>query len=267
MKKYIILTIIFLIPFSTISSLEVTIYADDGYPPYSYVENDELKGIYTEIMQLAFSQMQEYEITLEGVPWKRGLDLLNKGKGFGLYPPYFLPKARPYIEYSVPILKEEVVVIGRKEIMEGFDRFRWPEDFYGLTVIQNDGFDIGGDDYNLAVKYGLLFEIRAKNNRSSILMLGLGRADVYINDRLSILFELNNLKNLGIYDEGGDHTVLIEGPVISSQWGYLGITNRDKGHFGFKREFVFEFNEIITKMKENGEIENIVKKYLMQSYK
>ncbi|WP_315983755.1 hypothetical protein [Aliamphritea spongicola] len=58
--------------------VEVTIYADDSYPPYSYVENNILKGLYTRILSTAFSRMPDYRVRLMPVPWKRGLMLLEK---------------------------------------------------------------------------------------------------------------------------------------------------------------------------------------------
>lgn len=39
-----------LISMSAYCITDVTIYADDGYPPYSYVENGVLKGSYPEVI-------------------------------------------------------------------------------------------------------------------------------------------------------------------------------------------------------------------------
>ena len=87
--------------------IEVTVYADADYPPYSYQEGGKARGIYADIMQKAFSRMSGYRVTIVPVPFKRGLAYLESGKGFALYPPYYWPAERPYIKtYSVPILEE-----------------------------------------------------------------------------------------------------------------------------------------------------------------
>lgn len=89
----------------------VTIFADDAYPPYSYVENGRAVGIYPEILRAADVLMTEFEIELQPIPWRRGLKLLEAGRIFALLPPYYYPQRRPYIHpYSDPILDEEVVV-------------------------------------------------------------------------------------------------------------------------------------------------------------
>jgi len=54
--------------------------------------------------------MDTYDITMKGIPWKRGLLKLKKGAAFALYPPYFRPVKRPYMDYSKPILEEKLVV-------------------------------------------------------------------------------------------------------------------------------------------------------------
>ena len=50
----------------------LVIYGDDDYPPYSYVENGQLKGIYTQIVREAVQAMPQYAVQLRPVPWKRG---------------------------------------------------------------------------------------------------------------------------------------------------------------------------------------------------
>lgn len=111
------------------------------------------------------------------------------------------------------------------------------------------------------MKSGKIVVEEAKDNRTNILKLGMGGIDVYVNDRLSILWEANRLKKSGDYDEGGKHIRFVEGSTLSVEKGYLGITNTDKGKFRFKKDFVDKLNAIIKTMKENGEIENIVIDY------
>lgn len=88
----------------------VTILVDGSYPPYSYLENGKLTGIYVDLVYQAAKLIDDkYSVELQAVPWKRGLAALENGDGFALLPPYKHIKRRPYIwPYSVP-LQEEVV--------------------------------------------------------------------------------------------------------------------------------------------------------------
>lgn len=86
----------------------------------------------------------------------------------------------------------------------------------------------------------------------------MGRTDVYVNDRLSILWEISRIKKEGLYDEGGKYDIIIEGPTLSVENGYLGFTNRDKGVFTYKEDFKKKFNAIIIEMKKSGKIDEII---------
>lgn len=60
-------------------NIDVVIYGDENYPPYSYVENGIFKGIYTEIIREAAKEIEGYNVELKPVPWRRGLKLIENG--------------------------------------------------------------------------------------------------------------------------------------------------------------------------------------------
>jgi polar amino acid transport system substrate-binding protein len=203
--------------------------------------------------------MSDYVVTIKPIPWKRGLLMLEEGSGFALYPPYSRPKDRPYINCSTPILEEKLVLFVTKQLMAKRKLTNWPEDFYGLKIGKNAGFSLFTDaKTSEAIKSGKIIIDEAKNNKTNILKLGMGRIDAYVNDRLSILWELSRLKKDGTYNEGGKHLEIVEGPTISTEKGYLGFTNNDNGKFSFKKDFMDKFNSILVKMKEDGEVENLI---------
>jgi polar amino acid transport system substrate-binding protein len=262
MKKIIISTILaFCFNLSAIvfaADIKVEVYADEGYPPYSYKESGEEKGIYTEILKKAFPRMKGYKVKISPFPWKRGLSYLKYGKGFALYPPYHRTEDRPYIwPYSIPILDEKVVVFCREEILVQ-PRLKWPEDYYGLKIGNNSGFELGGKKFWKAVKEGKIKVQEVKTNAQNIILLGKKRTDCYMNDRLSILWELKRLKAEGKYDEGGKHAKLLEGAPITIEQGFLGFTDRDDGKFPFKDDFVRKFDTVIYEMRKSGELQEIV---------
>ncbi|WP_236701270.1 substrate-binding periplasmic protein [Thalassomonas viridans] len=241
----------------------MTVYADENYPPYSYKEAGKVQGIYAEILKIAFARMPDYQVKIVPIPWKRGLKLIETGSAFAIYPPYFHVMERPYIwPYSLPILDERVVAFCRSEILATSLRGRWPEDYYGLKIGINAGFHLGGDGFWQAVKENKLKVSEAKGNRENLLKLGLKRIDCYINDRLSILWELKQMKLKGEYNEGGKHARLLEGATITIEQGFLGFTANDQGKYPFKEDFKKQLDIIIYEMRRNGLTQRIIEDFV-----
>jgi polar amino acid transport system substrate-binding protein len=242
------------------SPIEVVIYADDGYPPYSYGENGEALGIYSEILNKAFLRMPQYRVTLVPVPWKRGLRLLESGQGFALYPPYYRPEERPYIRYSEPILDEQVVVFCNKFTTAGRSLKTWPDDYVGLTVGTNAGFLLGGKEFDRYVAAGKIFRDSGTSSHGSVLKMLTGRNDCYINDRLSIHWQVDQIKRAGEIDP--TKIAIAETAKLYSEKGYLGYTDRDEGRFAFKNSFVQDFNAALISLRNEGEIDRVVERFL-----
>ncbi|MCJ8314697.1 MAG: transporter substrate-binding domain-containing protein [Saccharospirillaceae bacterium] len=266
MKIYrlMIVTFVLILSFDVLAAdIEVTVYADENYPPYSYVEDGELKGIYNEILKITFAQMQGYQVNIVPVPWKRGLKLIEDGDAFALYPPYFHVLKRPYIwPYSLPILDERVIVYCYSDILNNSLRPKWPEDYYGLTIGINAGFHLGGDKFWQAVKDKKIVVSEAKGNKENLLKLGSKRIDCYINDRISILWQLKQMKTKGEYDEGGKQSRLLEGATISIEQGFLGFTNTDNNYFYYKDDFKKQFDIIIYNMRRTGQTQKIINDFV-----
>ncbi len=241
--------------------VDVVVYADDAYPPYSYAEKGEARGIYAEIFRKAFAQMPEYHVEIKPVPWKRGLKMLETGEGFALYPPYFRPQERPYMKYSTPVLSESVAVFCSPAIAERVERKRWPEDFYGLRFGINAGFSLGGESFDKAVKSGQIIVDPASGNHVNLEKLNLQRIDCYMNDRFSILWEWRHMNAEGLNRDGAK---IIETAIVGAEQGYLGYTERDNGRFAYKNDFIVEFNKIIEAMRRTGEIQRIAERMLEQ---
>lgn len=248
--------------FAQAGEIPVTVYADAGYPPYSYEKDGKPAGLYYDIVRAAFSHMQGYKIDVRTVPWKRGMAMLKSGTGFALYPPYMNTKDEPWTwPYSQPLFEEHVVAYCRQDVITAKPRKRWPEDFYGLTIGNNAGFIVGGEAFDAAVKAGRLRMEEAKDSETNIMKLGMKRIDCYINDRVSIQWTIKQLKAEGKYQEGGAHAELGEAIQIATKQGYLGYTSRDQGRYTYKADFVKQFDAAIQQMKRSGEMDTITRNF------
>lgn len=240
--------------------IDVTVLCDDGYPPYSYVENGEAKGLYSDILRAVFARMPGYRVSIRPVPWPRGLAELARGSSFALFPPYHRPQERPWMDYSRPILEESVVTFVRSASVQRRALQDFPAAYAGLRIGLNRGFSIIVDPrYDLMLAEGALEQSFAKDNRTNLLQLKQGRIDVYINDRLSILWELRRMSDEGLVSTTLDW--LVEGPKLSSEHGHLGYTRLNAQAYPYKRDFMQRFDAALAELQHDGSVERLAQRY------
>jgi polar amino acid transport system substrate-binding protein len=240
----------------------VTIYGDDNYPPYSYMENGRQKGIYYELLQAAFARMPEYAVTIQLVPWKRGLVQLENGQGFALFPPYKLQAERPYIEpYSVPFYEENVVVVCRNGIPQNTPDAVWPDDYRGLLFGINIGFHMGLTSFWQEVRAGRIDVDFSPGTTCSIKKLVQGRIDCYLNDKLAILFEYRRGIPPSPPPDAGQKPPFSFGPVIATFAAHLGYS-ADNRLYPFKEDFARQLDIILIDMQKQGDMDRLIRKYL-----
>lgn len=246
------------------SSITVVIKGDDSYPPYSFIQDGRLSGIYTDIIRKVSSRIEKqhpkYAVTILPVPWKRGLQELASGDIFALYPPYYRPKQRPHMGYSVPILSEELAIFCRPGISMS-KRNNFPQDFHGLTISKHLGFISETPEAQKSVTQGLLNIVEIPDTRRNLLMLISQRVDCYIGDIRSTLHTYNKMKK----EYPRPLPKIQQGPSISQENGYLGISNMVQ-HYAFKEHFIDLFNGEIESMIKTGEIASIVNKYVASKH-
>ena len=225
----------------------VVVVGDTSYPPYSYLEDGQAKGIYVDILEAAFAKMPDYDVEIKMLPWKNGMNSVKIGKHVAIFPPYFTEERLPWMLFSEPILKEEVVVFGKADKLDG--KTNWPEDFYGSKIGLNQGFNpssMGGEEFANAVKDGKISLEAVGNNEQNLKKIKVGRIDFYLNDKMI---------------DTSSFPLIKRGIVANLNNGYLGFTKSD-ANFKFIPDFKQQFDKIIKQMKESKEIDNIVNKYL-----
>lgn len=231
------------------SPVVVEILADDDYPPYSYVENGEVKGIYVDLVTEASKLLvPAYEVKIVALPWKRALKQIENGERFAILPPYHHAELRPYIfPYSVPMAQEDVVVYCRKDIDFNkvfIDSIRLPEP---LLLGINSGYILLNDKYNKAIKNNNLMVVENKSTEANVVKLTMGRIDCYINDRLSIE---HGLVLLNDKESSFNMSNFIQVDHISSQSAHIGYTNVKEYKYPYKYDFVVRMNEALKAVNE-----------------
>ncbi len=241
--------------------ISVTVLCDASYPPYSYAENDEAKGLYSDILRAAFARMPGYRVSIRPVPWARGLSALEKGTAFALFPPYHCPVERPWMDYSRPILEESVVAFVRAELAQQRAIEDFPAAYAGLRIGLNRGFSsITEPKYTTMLAAGEVKQSYATDNRTNLLQLRRKRIDVFVNDRLSILWELQQMHNKGMFASNGLNW-LVEGPKLSSEHGHLGYTRINEQAYPYKQDFRQQLDQALLTLEQDGSIARLAQRY------
>ena len=245
------------------TAVSLVIYGDDDYPPYCYVENGQMKGIYTEIVREATQSMPQYAVQLRPVPWKRGVLMLQTGEAFALYPPCSWRSERPYVRYCLPLLMEQLVVLCNRDVLAKRKLQRWPADCAGLHIGVNAGFLSGDAGLTASLRAEKIVLDPAKGTRTNLHKLMRRRIDCYVSDRLSAQWELQRIRR-----EGPPGTpmqalqALQETAQLASQQAHLGFTWRRPVAYPCRDDFIEQFNAAIVRMQNNGAIRRIVERAL-----
>lgn len=233
----------------------VVLYGDENYPPYSFIQDGQFKGIYVEILRRAAEQLQpDYLVELAPISWKRGLLYLEQGTGFGLFPPG-IKQERGYInEYSVPLYQETVVVFCNANVMKTHPK-QFPEDFQGLTMGANRGFLLSARLMN-AVYSGIVKIEEANGNESNLQKLARERIDCYVSDRAAALYTAKRLRK----SAANFSMQLQEAVALSDEQTFIGYSA--KANPPYKADFIKKMDAALTAMKASGEIDAIVAQFL-----
>lgn len=248
------LALLGLLPSAGAAPQTVILYGDDDYAPYSYVENGVFKGMYLDILRAAASKMPGYRLDLQPRPWKRGLDALEKGLVFGLFPPGRKTE-RAYVQpYSAVLYRESVVLFCHDAVMRTA-RTHFPDDFAGLTIGVNTGFLLS-EKLMAPARQGLLHLEAAKGNEANLKKLALRRIDCYASDRGAARHTARQLQGQLVHY--GFH--LREVLELSSEATYIAYSARNVP--AYKADFIEQMNAALLALRHNGQLERIEQAYL-----
>lgn len=223
----------------------LVIYGDDNFPPYSYSEQGQLRGIYPTLVSAVLARMPEFDTRLAPVPYKRGLRQLQEGQIFALLPPYLRPQERPWMSYSAPLLNERTLAFCRTALQP--QPRQWPDDFRQLRLIQNLGFKTVRSTTHILPSELQVSE--AAGNREAVITTLSGQADCYINDERAIVWTLTQLQRQGLL---ADPQQLQPMAVVADEAAHLGF-NADGQRFPDQAAFIARFNLELAALKASGE--------------
>jgi len=239
---------------------KVTILADENYPPYTFVENGELKGVYVDIvLESAKLISARYEVEIVGVPWKRGLETIKAGKALAILPPYKHVDKRRYMwPYSLPIMTENVVAFCHKNInILKYIGNPNKKIVLPLNIGVNTDYLILNRALERAKNLNNIIVRENKSTPSNIMKLYFGRIDCYLNDRLSTLWALSKISK----DSKVNFDNIKEALLVTPQTAHIGYTNNDSHNFHFKDDFVLRMDKALSKFMSSDKYQEIISRY------
>jgi polar amino acid transport system substrate-binding protein len=242
---------------------EVTILADNAYPPYSFVEDGKAKGIYVDIIKEAAKRLVPYyKIKLITYPWKRALHEIKKGTAFAIIPPYQHISKRPYIwPYSLQILKEEVIAFCNKDIdLLAHINASSAKDSPPIIIGINAGYLLLNKKLEQAKLANKIVFSENRSTQSNIMKLISNRIDCYLNDKYSTYHEFARIKKEGAINVDG----IKESFLIMIQTGHIGYTNAPLHPFLYKDDFVLRMDEALSQLKSSDTYQNIIDRYTIR---
>jgi len=261
--KWLVLFLLF-IPFSaSADDIDVTIHVDDAYQPFSFSENGNAKGMYIDVLRVAFSRMKGFNVTMEPVPWNKGKMMMKDGKGFALIPAFFHGRDWVYLyPYSLPFYAETIISVCTEEVLQQ-PRPNWPADYRGLDIGNLAGFDEwGGVELKASVIKNQIDYHKVKSSDVLIKMIINDRLDCILMENREFDYVFKRILKSGVHGEKA-HTELIKGPVVGANPVSIGYSASaiKSGKYPYAHEFQKAFDVIIHQMIESGEIEKIMSAY------
>lgn len=257
MKRCVACLMTLLLPCSWATEL-VTLYGDESYPPYSYVEAGVFKGIYVDFLRQVSGAMPGFRLQLSPVPWKRGLQMMQNGEAMGLFPPYQFADRTYLAPYSVALNAEHIVLMCHQAVMAR-PRVHFPADFAQLNIGINRGFALDNQLREAAREKRIRLE-EANSNDANIRKLAARHIDCYANDQKAIVFSWHQLRNSPNASEDLKSLHLVEAFTLSEPTAHLALSANFNP--AYKTDFINQFNAAIVQLKRKGVMDALIEQYV-----
>ncbi len=162
------------------------------YPPYMYKENGAVKGFVTELIHEAFRRMDQ-PITIQVVPWKRGLETVKTGGADGLFTVFKKPEREQFLDYSDVLVQETVSLFVSQNSSITFNGDLKQLSQYRFGVVR--GFSYG-KKFDSAVENNILSNIdNVTTPELNVKKLLIKRFDIMISDKYSMYYLLKKMRS------------------------------------------------------------------------
>lgn len=217
------------------------------YPPHSFQEDGEPKGIWVDITREAFKRMGQ-PVTIKSYPWARVIHMMKKGHADGVAGAYKTPEREQFMDYpQTPITYGIVTLFVLKDSSITFNGDLKELSDYRFCVVR--GFSYG-NTFDTAVKNGTIVHIREaptmEENIKAFLVLGL--KSVLPTDRISGLYRLSRMDK---ENQVRELPVKLEKNPI-----YIAFSKKRN-----RLALVEKLDRVLARMRADGSINAMIQRY------
>ncbi|MDD3052234.1 MAG: transporter substrate-binding domain-containing protein [Candidatus Cloacimonetes bacterium] len=223
-------------------------FATVDFPPYSFMDQGEIKGFQVDLIK-KMCELADIECTFSILPFKRSYESVldfRISKYDAIFNFYKNPERLKIFEYSEAILENPLVFFVRKGADFDFqgDMSVFSKKRIGLM----NGYTYSPEFTELIEKKRFEFE-EAHSHESNFKKLYVGRIDIYPVEKYVGLYVASELRIINYLE------ILSEPLVV--QKGYIGMAKDNPKVFLLQK-----MNEALKKIKENGDYDMLLKRYI-----
>jgi polar amino acid transport system substrate-binding protein len=231
----------------TIASAEkVLMFPTDPWPPFMLgIEGSEsTEGIGVDLMNAIFDRIDNVNVKIPLVPWKRAMNLVEQGKADAIPLLYKTPEREMIMDFTAPLFSSKDLVWYSKSYFPNGLEWQTIDDFtpYSMGIVNGYTYS---DEVDQAIADKKIRVINARNVNQLLTMLAGGRIDIAIaNEIVGLALIKKEFKNRNI--------VSMKKP-ISEDDNYLGFSKKTSA-----RDLIPEINNAIADLKKEGVIDKII---------
>lgn len=251
MRIILIVSFLFIIIFSSIvngQTIELICSGDDNFPPYSFEENNQLKGIDIDVLR-EITKRTGIKFSVELYPWKRLLNNTKKGLCDCSFSLFKTPERGAYAIFLAPVHYSTYGLFVRSDKLFNYKKL---SDLYGKTIGKNFGFAIS-DDFDQAAKEGKIKIFEAEGTNKLIKLARHGIIDGFAGNINVTLYEM---KKMGVSNE----LSFLPKMLTEKRAAYLVISKKTKKQIN--PEIQKQIIDMINEIHSDGTYLKIVQKYL-----
>jgi len=217
------------------------------YPPFSYVEDGQQKGIAVDLVKEASTRLHE-EINIVFLPFARAVNMIEAGEADAIFPFSSNDKRSAFTLYpDASLVEQEATLFVRADSAITFDGNLSKLSQYSFGIERGANY---GPVFSDAVRDHVVIHVdETVDQLHNVRKLVAGRFEIAVGPRLVVLFYA---KQAGQLDHIKELQPGIGKPVIA----YLGFSKKKNPGV-----LVKHYDQIFKKMRQDGTYDKIVRSY------
>jgi len=231
---------------STVSAERKLIFPNDPWPPFMLGKegSESTEGIGVDLMRAIFDRIDGVSVQIPLVPWKRALNLVEQGKADAIPLLYKTAERELVMDFSDALFPSQDLVWYSKSYFPNGLEWQVTDDFIPYTMGVVTGYNYS-KEIDRAIADNIIKTVKVKNVKQLLTMLAGGRIDVAIaNKVVGAALIKKEFKNRNI--------VSMIKPIAEDSY-YMAFSKKTSA-----RELLPKINKVISDLKAEGLIENIV---------